>query len=459
MRSLVYICLFLQLMTTACVHRQKAVSPKTLAYDLEQMKDSGELTMLTLYSSTSYFIYRGEPMGYQYELASLFAESLGVQLKVKVAQNVQQLTTLLQEGKGDFIAYPLPVTKARKKQVHFCSNEFITHQVLVQRNSLRPIKEVTDLIGKTVYTKPGKYARRLKNLNTEIGGGIKIVEISNDSISLEDLITQVAQKKIDYTIADEPIARLNRTYYRWLHVKTPISLEQRSAWAVRSNTPQLEKAINQWFTQNKQTTAYQRKAKRYFELSKALPYTLILSVKDGKISHYDALFKKYAKTIGWDWRKLASLAFTESNFDTAVVSWAGAKGLMQLMPGTARAMGVPSGKEHNSEESVKAACKFIAITERSLRQIKDTNERTNFVLAAYNAGLGHVLDAIALAKKYGKKPYVWRDNAETFILKKSKPQFYNDSVCKYGYLRGVETYTFVREINKRYEMYKTKIKP
>lgn len=458
MRQWVYLCFCLQLLTTACAHRQKAAPPKVCAYDLTQMKDSGELTMLTLYSSTSYFMYRGESMGYQYELASLFAKTLGVQLKVKVAKSVNELTQLLQEGKGDFIAYPLPITKNRKEEINFCSNTFITHQVLVQRNSLHPIKEVTQLIGKTIYVKPGKYAQRLHNLNNEIGGGIKIEEITNDSVSLEDLITQVAKKKINYTIADEPVARLNRTYYKWLHVKTPVSLEQRSAWAVRQNTPELEDAINTWFTQTKKTQAYKSKNKRYFERSKALPYTLILSVKEGKISHFDAIFKKYAKTIGWDWRKLASLAFTESNFDTTVVSWAGARGLMQLMPGTARAMGVPDGKAHNPEESVKAACKFLSITERSLREIPDANERSNFVLGAYNAGLGHVLDAIALARKYGKNPYVWHNNAENFILHKSQEKYYNDSVCKYGYLRGVETYTFVREINKRYEMYKAKIK-
>ena len=77
--------------------------------------------------------------------------------------------------------------------------------------------------------------------------------------------------------------------------------------------------------------------KRYFENSKMMPHSPILSLKEGKISHYDDLFRKYSKEIGWDWRMLASLAYTESNFDTTAVSWAGAKGLMQLMPATARA--------------------------------------------------------------------------------------------------------------------------
>lgn len=155
---------------------------------------------------------------------------------------------------------------------------------------------------------------------------------------------------------------------------------------------------------------------------------------------------------------LASLAYTESNFDTTVVSWAGAKGLMQLMPATARAMGVPQGKEQNAEESIKAAVKYIASTDRSLRVVKDKEERLNFILASYNAGLGHIYDAMALADKYGKNKYIWKDNVENYILLKSSEEYFNDPVCKNGYFRGIETYNFVRDIRSRYEVYKQKIK-
>ena len=130
-------------------------------------------------------------------------------------------------------------------------------------------------------------------------------------------------------------------------------------------------------------------------------------MKDGKISHYDKLFKKYAKAIEWDWRLLSALAYIESNFNTGAVSWAGAQGMMQLMPSTARKMGILPGKEHDAEESIKAATKYIKITDRKFSKIKDPKERVKFILAAYNAGAGHVIDAMALAKKYGKNGYKW----------------------------------------------------
>jgi membrane-bound lytic murein transglycosylase F len=453
------------LLIVACICmlscRQQVNHDSAVQVDLTEIKDSGVLVALTLNSSISYFNYRGEPMGFQYELAKQFAESQGLKLQMKTARTTHELVHMLLKGEGDLIAYPLPVTKEFKDSVSFCGEDIITHQVLVQRNGgkNKPITNVTELIGKEVYAKPGKYLNRLINLDKELGGGILIHQVDNDSISTEDLITQVATGKIDYAICDNDLARLNKTYYPQLNINVAISFDQRSSWAVRHTSPQLKDVVNQWHDANITSPAYRASTKRYFENSKRIPHGSILSVKDGKISHFDHLFKKYAEEIGWDWRLLASLAFTESNFDTTAVSWAGAKGLMQLMPRTARAMGVPEGKEQNPEESVKAAAKYLKLTSRSFSKIEDPNERIKFVLAAYNGGMGHVFDAMALAEKYGKNKYVWDNNVADFILLKSNEEYFNDPVCRNGYFRGIETFNFVKEILARAEVYKQKIKP
>ena len=453
------------LLIVACICmlscRQQVNHDSAIQVDLTEIKDSGVLVALTLNSSISYFNYRGEPMGFQYELAKQFAESQGLKLQMKTARTTLELVHMLLKGEGDLIAYPLPVTKEFKDSVSFCGEDIITHQVLVQRNGgkNKPITNVTELIGKEVYAKPGKYLNRLINLDKELGGGIFIRQVDNDSISTEDLISQVATGKIDYAICDNDLARLNKTYYPQLNINVAISFDQRSSWAVRHTSPQLKDVVNQWHDANITSPAYRASTKRYFENSKRIPHGSILSVKDGKISHFDHLFKKYAEEIGWDWRLLASLAFTESNFDTTAVSWAGAKGLMQLMPRTARAMGVPEGKEQNPEESVKAAAKYLKLTSRSFSKIEDPNERIKFVLAAYNGGMGHVFDAMALAEKYGKNKYVWDNNVADFILLKSKEEYFNDPVCRNGYFRGIETFNFVKEILARAEVYKQKIKP
>lgn len=451
--------LFLLLLAFACRDGGKKYVPvRPVSRDLPQMRDTGRLVVLTLYSSTSYFMYRGQDMGFQYELAEQFARSLGLELEVKVARSVRDMVCMLFRGEGDLIAYPLPVTKEWKDSLCYCGEEIITHQVLVQRRTrgVKPLNDVTQLVGKDIYVKPGKYHDRLVNLNNELGGGIHIHVVKGDSVTHEDLITRVAHGEIPYTVSDDDVARLNRTYFPQLDIDLPVSFDQRSSWAVRLDCPLLAEAADRWYRANAASPDYKASEKRYFEQSKAMPHTPILSLRQGIISHYDSLFKKYAPTIGWDWRLLASLAYNESNFDTTAVSWAGAKGLMQLMPATARAMGVPPGREQNPEESVRAAVKYIGQTARSFRSIPEP-ERVNFVLASYNSGIGHVLDAMALAEKYGKDKYVWRDNVEKFILLKSDERYYTDSVCRHGYFRGVETYNFVRDITTRYERYRQKI--
>ena len=447
-----YVCVVLCLLLAACG------KSKEEAVDLPQIIERGELTVLTVSGSTSYFNYRGEPMGFQYELAQQFARSLGVKLNVKIVKDENALVDSLLAGKGDLIAYNLAVTNRRKDKLIYCGEENITHQVIVQRRGKNVLTDVTQLVDRDVYVNPGVYRVRLANLNKELGGGIRLHVMPADSVSAEGLITQVAEGVIDYTVATNEVARINKTYYPNLDIRLKISFDQRSSWAVRKTSPRLAEAADKWHKENINSAEFRASAQRYFELNKHVSHGAILSVVDGKISVYDDLFRKYAKQIGWDWRLLASLAYTESNFDPNVTSWAGAKGLMQLMPATSRAMGVPAGKENDPEESIRAGVKLIAALQQIFKKVDDPAEQVKFVLAAYNAGAGHVTDAIALARKYGRDPYVWEHNVAHYILLKSNEEFYQDPVCKNGYFRGTETYNFVREVLERTEVYKEKIR-
>lgn len=433
---------------------------KTVPDDTEKLRTTGELNVLTLYSSTSYFLYKDEKMGYEYELIRDFAESQGLELKITVAENLLRLTELLADGTGDVAAYPLPHTKDLQKELLFCGQEIITHQVLVQRRERgrKPLRDVTELIGKKVYVEAGsKYDSRIRNLNDELGGGILICSINKDTLITEDLIGMVASGEIEYTLADNNLATLNRTYHQNLDIKLAVSFPQRSSWAVRKTSSRLAAAINEWIKKTDKSPVYKSILKRYFEYSKNPPHAPILSLKDGRISVYDGLFKKYAPEIGWDWRLMASQAYHESHFDTMSTSWAGAKGLMQLMPATARAFGLGEDSIRNPEANVKAAVASLKVLNRSFSGISDPNERIKFVLGAYNSGIGHIYDAMALARKYGKDPMVWDHNTSDYILLKSNPEYFNDTVCRFGYFRGKETFLYVKEILERYEEYKKKI--
>lgn len=458
MKQTVAVLLFLLLIFVgSCRQRPEADTPLR---DLPEIVKSDTLRVLTLYGSTSYFLYRNQEMGYEYELIGDFAKSLGLEIKMIVAENEKRLVEMLEEGEGDVIAYNLPVNHSLKNKIDFCGQEMITHQVLVQRifRGQDRITDVTQLVGKEVYVNEGsKYHARLRHLNDELGGGIKIHTMSKDTLTTEDIIGMVAQGNLPYTLADDNIALLNKTYHNNLDVNLEVSFPQRSSWAVSKESPLLATAINDWFKDSKNTVIYKSILKRYFENSKQLPLAKVLSVKNGQISVFDHLFKRYAPEVGWDWRLIASQAFQESQFDTTAVSWAGAQGLMQLMPPTARRFGLTEQNIKNPEANLKAAIEVLKTLNRSFGKIEDPAERTKFILAAYNSGIGHVYDAMALAEKHGKNPDVWDKNVAEYILLKSNPEFFNDPVCRFGYFRGRETVNYVNDVIRHFNYYKNAI--
>lgn len=427
--------------------------------DLPQLKAQGEITAVTLYSSTSYFQYKMEPMGYQYDLIKDFARSQGLKLNIKVAENAARLVEMLEAGDADVIAYPIPLNNSLKDNYLYCGREQLTSQVLVQRSNKGDtiLRDVTQLIGKEVYVKPAtKYYERLRNLNTELGGDILIKEVRNDTITTEDLISMVSQGKIPYTVSDDNIARLNKTYFWNINVSLKVSFMQRSSWLVRKSSPKLAEAINAWASDKSGSHVYKALTKRYFELSKQ-PLTADLPpVKNGHISPYDDLFRKHAGNIGWDWQLIASVSYQESHFNPSVVSWAGAEGLMGIMPNTAKALGVTPHELKDPDTGIRTGVECLRKFRQGFSKITDPQEKIKFTLASYNAGIGHVYDAQRLAQKYGKDPKVWEDNVAEYIRLKSDPEYYNDPVCKHGYLRGSETFNYVREVMQRYTYYKSK---
>ena len=457
MKRLVLLSLLTLFTILSCQKKkEEAAKEEPFVRDWPEIQAKGELTVATLYSSTSYFQYKMQPMGYEYELAKDFAETNGLTLRILTAHTTEQLDSLLASGAADLIAYPTFINNESKRRLLFCGHEQQTSQVIVQRANPGDtiLTDVTELIGRTVHVQRGtKYDERLQHLNEELGGGIEIAYVDEDSLSNEDLIERVSAGKIRYTVSDDNIARLNRTYYWNLDTRLKISFRQRSAWAVRRTSPLLAKAIDTWASDTKRRTSFAAITKRYFELSKTSGNPTVPEVKDGHISPYDALFRKYAPLLEWDWQLLASIAYQESKFDPHVVSWAGAEGLMGIMPSTARQLGVTPHELKDPAVGIRTGVDCLRRFRQGFSEITDPDEKIKFTLAAYNAGIGHVYDAQRLATKYGKDPTVWDDNVAEYIRLKNDPEYYNDPVCKHGYLRGQETFQYVKEIIDRYHYY------
>lgn len=429
-------------------------SPQEVVDDFEIIKQNDTLRVITLSSSTSYFMYRGEDRGYEYELIRHFADDNDLKIELIIADNYTQMLQKLQEGEGDVIAYDVPVTNDDDNMILHCGPVKESYQVIVQRRG-DVLTDVIDLVGKDVYVESGsKYETRINNLNEEIGGGINVKHVELDTVVIEDLIEMVSRGDISYTVADKYIALLNRTYYNNIDISLAVSFPQRSQWAVRQDSPALAAALDEWASLNSTDVEIKTLSKRYFEESKATNEASIMSIEDGRISPYDEIFKHEAAKIGWDWRLLAAIAYHESRFDSSVVSWAGARGIMQLMPATAAAFGLSADSIADPALNVRAAVESLKVVKRSVQKyVDDPDEQIKFVIAAYNSGLGHLIDGIKLAKEYGKNPQVWYGEVEEAMMMKSNPEYYNDPVCSFGYFRGSHTTAYVRNVMAQYNYY------
>jgi len=433
--------------------------------NLEQIRNRGRLKVVTEYNSISYFIYRGQPLGFQYDMLQELANYLELELEVSVSNDLEKNFNDLTEGNVDLIAMNLTVTAERKKSVDFTVPLLQTRQVLVQRkpqhwekmnqNQLKTnvIWNQLDLAGKTVYVQAGSvYADRLRSLSDEIGGGIDIREIQFES---EQLVQRVALGEIDYTVCDENVGLVNALYFPQLDVSTAISFPQNVAWAVHSDSDSLRSEINNWLREYKKKSNYAVLYNKYFKNRHSYRsiHSEYYTLGSGKISNYDEIIKRESERIGWDWRLLASVIYQESRFNPEAESWAGAYGLMQLMPVTARNYGIT--RSSSPAEQIRAGVSFIKwLDDRFVDEIPDKSERIKFILASYNIGYGHIEDARRLAERYGEDPNLWYGCVEEWLLKKSDPKYYTDHVVKYGYARGIETYNFVKEVIDRYEHYK-----
>ncbi len=454
----------------SCNQVSSALQGPEIYPDLPEIKQRGYLTALVDNNSYSYFIYKGRPMGFEYELLQNLARYLEVELRLKIGSGIEQGIEQLNNGETDILAYPLTVTLDRTRLVKFIHPLFESHQVLVQRKpdnwmqltadeiNRMLIRKPADLIGKKVYVMHNSsFAQRLLHLSEEIGGEIIIHEDSATATS-ESLIRAVAEERIDYTVTDDYLAQVNAAIYPNLDIETVLSLPQQIAWAVRHTSPELLRAINEWLAKIKKEPTFMVIYNRYFKS----PRNLQLRVKSdysslggNKISPYDNLIKEGAAQLNWDWRLLAAVIYQESKFNPQSESWAGAVGLMQLMPETAERFGASNPLE--PAQNIRAGVKFLKHLDTYwARENVREEDRIKFVLASYNAGLSHIIDARKLTAKYGGDVSSW-DAVEWYLLKKSDPKYYKDPVVMAGYCLCEEPVNYVKEILKLFEEYRLHI--
>lgn len=450
--------------------------------DLAELRERGTLVVLAPYNSTTYFLYRGEPLGYDYELLEGFARENNLALKMVVVTDPKSILPLLNSGEGDIAAGRLVPTPENQAYVSFTRALYRTEPALVQQEAspeaaskvaqqalaqgpadplpetdiqARLITNPAQLAGKTVnLPEQSPYRSTLVELSDEISGDIYVVETSGQ-LQDEALAQKVARGEVQFTVMQSNLAELKEAEFKNLKVRPVLGRSHSVAWAVRRNSPELLNQLNSWIEEKKNGSLFDRFYKKYFIDRRGHLERVVseyLTSKTGKLCEYDDLLKQNAVDLNWDWRLLAAQTFQESRFKPDARSWAGAGGLLQLMPATAREYGVRNA--FDPVDNVAGAVRFLKwLQEFWAERIPDEGERLKFILASYNAGAGHVEDARRLTARYGGDPQLWSD-VSYWLLQLSTQQYSSDPVVKFGFCRGMEPVNYVDHILKRFDHYK-----
>ena len=446
-RAIQFIVVVLWIIAT--VYALKPVVEKHKFITLHKIIKSGQITILTRNTPHCYYLYRDEPMGFEFELAREFAQHLGVELKVEIAENWETMIPALYGGTGALIAAGITITPKREKQVSFSDGYMdIQQHLIVHRNGLK-VKKLADLTGRTIHVpRATAYQERLEELQQQgLGLSIKL----HKDMPTEELIQQVSLRKIDLTIADSNIALLNQRHHPEAIMAFPINAQQFLGWAVHPKARFLTDTINTFFKTIKESGRFDEIYDKYYGSITSVDYVDLKvfhrNIKE-KLSRYSPFIKAAAKEHGFDWRLIAAQIYQESHLNPRAKSRAGARGLMQLLPRTARSLAVDD--IYNPVENIDGGVRYLKKLYDRFDKADEKN-RLLIALAAYNVGQGHVQDARRLALKKKLDPNLWESLAQTLPLLRYRKYYKH---AKYGYCRGTEPVVYIKQIMIYYDILK-----
>ncbi|ROQ28588.1 membrane-bound lytic murein transglycosylase MltF [Gallaecimonas pentaromativorans] len=435
----------LVLLLAACQDGGNPPAPEHSS-QLESILERGELRVGTRYSDTTYFEAADGPAGLDYELAAMFADYLGVKLKIEPSYSLSDLFPKLEKGQYDLLAAGLSVTPERRAHFRFAPAYQAVSQKLVYKRGHRRPRDFDDLAdGSLMVMAYSAHAERLAQV-AKTHPDLKWTETSD--MDADELLQQVLAGHLDYTVADSNNLALNRRFYPDLMVGFTVSDEQPVAWAFqKNNDDSLYAALIEFFGEMSQTGVIARLEEKYYGHVRTFDYVdtrSFMRAVDRKLPRYQANFEKYAGDF--DWRLLAAMSYQESHWNPSATSVTGVRGLMMLTLDTADLLGI--NNRLDPAQSIRGGANYLHQLFDRMPESIPPDERVWFALAAYNVGEGHVLDARRITEKRGGDPNSWVDVKENLPLLRKKAWY---SQTRHGYARGDEPVKYVDNIRRYYE--------
>ncbi len=416
---------------------------------LEEIKERGELKVLTRYAPTSYFIKGEQLAGLEYELAQRFANHLNVNLKIIVPDNLGDMMSMLAEGKADLAAAGLTITEKRKQTLSFGPvYQEVTQQLIYKRNTKKP-KRITDLVnGHLEVVANSSHVAQLNSYQKEIPN---LSWTENAEIDNSGLLELVELELIDYTIADSNEFAANQRLFPELRVAFDLSEPQPLAWALANAADiTLLTEVDNFFEELESSGELDLLIEKYYGHIRRFDYVDTRALHRRVLTHlpkYQEMFERASTEFNFDWRLLAAISYQESHWDPKAVSGTGVKGLMMLTKGTASDLGVTNREDPS--QSIYAGAKYLNQLRGRIPDRINEPDRTWFSLAAYNIGFGHLEDARVLTQKNGGNPDLWSD-VKTNLPLLAKEQWYTQT--KHGYARGGEPVRYIENIRRYYDI-------
>ncbi len=458
--ALISFVLFSLFITITCIYLEikqardltKAVKENFNPPDhLSEIIKRKKIRMLTDNNANSYYMYRGETMGFEYDLAKEFAAFLQVELEV-VAPGWNNMFSYLEKGRGDFIAAGLSITEQREKNLLFSQPYMEVQQKFIYHKNLFPIKKIEDLKGKTIHVrKATSYYERLKEIKK---AGIPMYIELYDDMPTEEFLRMVAKKEIKYTIADSNIALLNRRYYPDIRIGISLQEKEYFGWAVNPENINLANKIDQFFQLIENNGFLGKIYEKYYGNIEVFDYFDLKKFHERlktRLPKYKRKIIKESEKYGFDWRMIAAVIYQESHFDPNATSITGVRGIMQVTLDTANEMGITDRLD--PKQSIEAGVKYLNKMYKKFDYISDPLDRLKFALGSYNIGYGHVRDAQKLAQKQGLDQNKWSSMMKILPLL-TKPKYYMKT--KHGYARGREPVQYIKRIFTYYDILKQK---
>ena len=411
---------------------------------LQRILDEGELRVVTRNSPDAYYLGSHGPEGPAYELASRFAEHLGVPLRLYTVRTRDAAIEEVAAGRAHVAAAGLSTGIVLPANTHFGPGyQLVREHLVYRRRSDRPSSIRTAARGQIEVAAGSPHHRTLEDLRLQYPDLVWVERADTDT---EEILNDVSRGMVQYTLASSTEFALNRAVHPELAIALDLSPQRAISWVVNTtgHDRSLLDRVNAFFFNVRADGFLADMLDRYYGTNQRFDYLLsrrFMEHLESRLPLYLDWFQEAAAKYRLDWRLLAAMGYQESKWDPSAVSFTGVRGLMQLTEGTAAMM--RAGNRLDPRSSIFGGAKYLGrLIETVPRRVPEP-DRTWFAVAAYNVGYGHLEDARILTQQQGRNPDRWEDVRQTLPLL-SQERWYTRT--KRGYARGWEPVRYVDNV-------------